>query len=307
MRLGRQLAVGELGLSLLLSGCGLMPIKRHLPVPRPPATVLTATPEELVEQVNKRWDDFQNLTATVEMQATLLKAQEGLATDYPSVHGWIVMQKPDDLRVAGRYLGVTVFDMASDGKTFTLLIPPKSKAIQGPNTVTKKSEKQLENLRPGFFFDAMMVRALDPDDYYAEIADTETIEDAAKKHLYLMPEYVLSITRHATNGSRRDKPVRVITFHRDDLLPSNQDLYDATGNLESQVSYYGYRNFGGKKFPSRVVIRRPLEGIQIVLTVENVNTNVKLPPDEFTVKIPAGTEIQNLGSLSLEPQDDRGN
>ena len=280
-----------------------MPMKRHLPVPKPPAKVLTATPEELVDQVNKRWDDFQNLTATVEMQATLLKAQEGLATDYPSIHGWIVMQKPNKLRVVGEYLGVRVFNMASDGKTFTLLIPPKNKAIEGPNAVTKKSDKQLENLRPGFFFDAMEVRGLDPDDYYAEISDSETIEDAAKKHLYFMPEYVLSITQHATNGSRRDKPVRVITFHRDDLLPSNQDLYDASGNLESQVSYSAYKDFGGKQFPTKVVIKRPLEGIQIVLTVDKVNTNVNLPPDEFTIPIPAGTEIQRLGKLGGELPD----
>ena len=294
MTLQRRVTVGALILPLFLSGCGLLPMKRHLPVPKAPARVQTATPEELVEQVNKRWDNFENLTATVEIQATLLKAQEGVATDYPTCRGWIVMQKPNELRVVGQYLGVRVFNMASDGKTFTLLIPSKNKAIEGPNTVTKKSEKQFENLRPGFFFDSMMVRALDPDDYYAEISDTETIEDAAKKHLYLMPEYVLSITQHAPNGSRRDKPVRVITFHRDDLLPSNQDLYDANGNLESQVSYSAYKDFGGKQFPTKVTIKRPLEGIQIVLTVEKVDTNVRLPADEFTVKVPPGTEIQRM-------------
>jgi len=284
-----------LGLPLLLSGCGLVPMKRHLPVPKPPARVQTATPEELVAQLDRRWNEFQNLTATVEMQATLLKQQQGLATDYPSVHGWIVMQKPNQMRVVGQLLGtVRVFDMASDGSRFTILIPPKSKAIEGPNRLTKRSEKQMENLRPGFFFDAMMVRGLEPEDYYAEISDTETIEDVAKKRLTLMPEYVLSITKHASNGSRRDNPVRVITFHRDDLQPSNQDLYDEQGNLESQVSYSAYKDFNGKQFPSKVVIRRPLEGIQITLTVDKVATDVKLPADEFAVKIPPGTQIQHL-------------
>src|SRR5690349_15238770 len=112
MRRRKGLAAGALAVPLFVSGCGLMPMKRHLPVPKQPARVLTATPEELVEQVNKRLEDFQNLTATVEMQATLLKAQEGLATDYPSIHGWIVMQKPNELRVVGEYLGVRVFNMA---------------------------------------------------------------------------------------------------------------------------------------------------------------------------------------------------
>jgi outer membrane lipoprotein-sorting protein len=289
------LAMGLLAAPLLLAGCSsLFPMKRHLPVPKAPPNVETATPEELVQKLDQRWNSFNNLTATVEIQATLLKQQQGLATDYPSIHGWIVMEKPEMLRVVGQYLGVRVFNMASDGKKFTILIPSKNKAIEGSTSVGKKSQNQFENLRPGFFFDAMMVRGLDPEDYYTEIADTETIEDAAKKHLYLMPEYVLSITRHSNNGSRRDKPVRVITFHRDTLLPSNQDLYDAHGNLESQVTYSAYKRFGDTDYPTHVIIKRPLEGIQLVLTVEKVDTDLKLPPDEFTVQIPPGTQIQHL-------------
>jgi hypothetical protein len=294
MTVRRSFGISALALPFLLTGCSLLPMKRHLPVPKAPSNVQTATPEEIVEQVNRRWDDFQNLTATVEIQATLFKPQEGLATDYPSCRGYIVMEKPSHLRVVGTYLGIKVFDMASDGNTFTLVIPQKNRAIQGPNSVTKKSDNQFENLRPGFFFDAMMVRGVEPEDYFTETSDTETIEDAAKKHLYLMPEYVLNITRHAPNGSRRDTPVRVITFHRDDLLPSNQDLYDGEGNLESQVTYSAYKAFGDTKFPTKVVIKRPLEGITIVLTVEKVDKNQKLPAGEFTAKIPSGTTIQHL-------------
>ena len=294
MTVRNSLAVTALALPLLLTGCSLIPTKRHLPVPKAPPNIEAATPEELVTQVNQRWASFDNLTAEVEISLTLTKPQQGLATDYPSCRGWIVMQKPEYLRVVGQLVGVRIFNMASDGKTFTVLIPPKSKAIEGPTSLTKRSDKQFENLRPGFFFDAMIVRGLDPDDYYTQTSDTETIEDAAKKHLVLMPEYILSITQHAPNGSRRDKPVRVITFHRDDLLPSNQDSYDSDGNLESQVSYFAYKDFGGHKFPTKVVIKRPLEGITIALTVEKVDENQKLPADEFTVKIPPDTQIQHL-------------
>jgi hypothetical protein len=115
----------------------------------------------------------------------------------------------------------------------------------------------------------------------------------AKKHLYTMPEYVLSITRHGMTN-HRVVPVRVVTFHRDNLLPYNQDLYDAQGNLESQVSYSGYRSFGDGQFPTRVTIKRPMEGIQIVLTVEKVDKNQKLPEDEFKVKVPTGTQVEHL-------------
>jgi len=77
-------------------------------------------------------------------------------------------------------------------------------------------------------------------------------------------------------------------------LPYNQDLYDDKGNLESQVIYAAYRDFDGSKYPTKVTIRRPLEGIQIVLTVEKVEKNISLKDDQFQVKIPEGTNIQNL-------------
>jgi len=90
-------------------------------------------------------------------------------------------------------------------------------------------------------------------------------------------------------------PVRVITIRRDDLLPYEQDLYDSEGELETQVTYANYRDFGTSKYPSTVTIRRPLEEYQIVLTVENVQENQSLSDDQFQIiNIPPGTETQHL-------------
>ena len=86
----------------------------------------------------------------------------------------------------------------------------------------------------------------------------------------LMPEYVLNITRHEPDGSRRDKPVRVHHVPSRRPVAIQPGLYDNEGNLESQVTYSAYKSFGDNKFPTRVVIKRPLEGITIVLTVEKV-------------------------------------
>ena len=148
-------------------------------------------------------------------------------------------------------------------------------------------------MRPGFFFDAMMVRGLEPGDLYAVVSDSETIEDAAKKHLFTVPEYVLSITR-GKPGSQQLTPVRVVTFHRDDLLPYQQDLYDNDGNLETEVFYSQYVDYGTSTFPSKVTIKRPLEEYQIVMTVEKITENMQLTDDQFELKIPEGTKIQNL-------------
>jgi outer membrane lipoprotein-sorting protein len=288
-----QPVAAALLIPLLLTGCSLLPTTRKLPVPKAPSITQTVTPEELVGQVDERWEALNSLTATVEIQASVAKSKEGVATDYPSVHGHILMRKPGMLRVFGQLFGVRVFDTASDGKNFTLHIPSKNKAIQGANSVKVKSTNTMENMRPGFFFDAMVVRGLEPDDLYSVVADSETVEDAARKHLYTVPEYVLSISRRKT-GSNELTPERIVTFNRDNLLPSQQDIYDNQGNLETQVFYAAYQNFEGNQYPSKITIKRPLEEFQIVLTVDDVHENQALTDETFLITLPEGTDIQHL-------------
>lgn len=293
--LGRLAGLTALGPSLLLSGCFVISTTRRLPVPMAPEKVQTATPEELVASLNKHWAALDTMTAKVEILTSVMKTKEGVARDYTRVGGIIVMRKPEKLRVLGRapVIGLEIFDMATDGKNFTLYIPSKNIAYKGSNALTKKSKNQFENLRPGFFLDALVVRGLDPDDDYAVTADTETVEDATKKHLLSTPEYILSIMRRK-HGTHQLTPVRVVTFHRDDLLPSEQDLYDADGNLATHVSYRDYQDFGSGLYPATVTIKRPLEDSQIVLLVEKVSENVPVPEDQFQVSVPPETEIKNL-------------
>ena len=204
-------------LPLLLAGCSLLPTTRHLPVPRP-MTVQSATPRELVNQINQNWDALNNMTAKVEIQATVLKTAEGVERDYPTIRGFIVMRKPNKLRIVGTDFGVTVFDMASDGIHFTLLIPHDNTAFEGPNTVKEKDpEHPFYNLRPDFFLDAIAVRGLDSGNEYMVAGDSETIEDPARKHLYIEQEYTLSVMQPKAGPEKL--PLRVITFHRDDMLP----------------------------------------------------------------------------------------
>jgi len=282
-------------LPLLLTGCSLFPTTRKLPVPKPPLVTQTISPEELVGHLNDRWAAINTLTAKVEFHVSVAKSKEGVATDYPSVEGHIIMRKPALLRVVGQMIGIRVFDMASDGNDFTLSIPHESKVIKGSNSVKHKSANAWENLRPGFFFDALLVRGLDPnnpDDHYSVTSETFMVEDAAKKHLFSVPEYILRIAR-ATAGSQKETPVRVVYFHRDDLLPYQQDVYDSDGNLETQVIYSSYQDFEGGKFPSTVTIKRPLEETQIVLTVEDVHENLPIADDTFVLKTPEGATVVN--------------
>jgi len=259
--------------------------------------VQSATPQELVNQLNQRWDALNSLTATVEIQATESKTAEGVKTeeDFPSCRANILMRKPKMLRVYGRVpvIGTEMFDMVSDGSRFTLVIPLRNLAIEGTNTVKEKDpDHPFYNLRPDFFLDAIAVRGLEANDEFMMINDTETVEDTAKKHLFSEPEYELSVMRPKVGNEKL--PIRVITFHRDDMMPYNQDIYDSEGNLETEVTYSNYADFTAGRYPSRVTINRPKEGIKLVLTVDDVKENIDLSDSQFQVKIPEGTKIRQL-------------
>jgi outer membrane lipoprotein-sorting protein len=293
MKVARWVRLVALTLPLTLSGC--LWHTRKLPIPKAPENVQTVAPEQLVSQINERWQTLQTLNATVEIQASLEKPQQGMARDYTSFRGIILLRKPSHLRVFGLVpvINSTMFDMATDGKTFRLYVPSKNKMIEGSNSLKKKSANQLENLRPDFFYDAMVVRGLDPENNFSVTADTETVEDPAKKHLLTIPEYVLNITRPKPN-SHEETPVRVITLTRTDMLPYQQDLYDGDGNLATHVTYSNYRDFGFGLYPGTITIRRPLEEFQLVLTVEKVTQNMTLNDDQFEIKAKPGTQVQNL-------------
>lgn len=282
-------------LPFTLSGCIAVFRTRKLPIPKAPASIETVQPAELVTQLNERWEKMQTLVATVEIQTSVAKSDQGVARDYTTFPANILLRKPGMLRVLGRIpvVRTTMFDMATNGKSFTVYVPSKNKAVEGSNTMKKKSANQMENLRPDFFYDAMVLRGLEPDDYYAVTADTETVEDVSKKHLLLTPEYVVNITRSKPN-SHELTPVRVITLFRSNLLPYQQDLYDSEGNLATHVTYSDYKDFGFGLYPGTITIKRPLEDFQLVLTVEKVTQNMPLNDDQFAVKVPPGTQVQNL-------------
>jgi hypothetical protein len=289
----RIAAWAALLLPLVLTGCQLFPTTRKLPMPKAPSLEQSITPEQLVDRMNQRWAAINSLTAKVEIRASVSKSKEGVATDYPSVEGHILIRKPADLRVVGIYFPVKVFDMASSGECFTLSIPHYDEVMKGCGASKKKSANTWENLRPDFFFDAMLVRGLAPEDEYYVTSDSVTVEDAARKHLYTVPEYKLYIVRRMLN-SQQLKPLRVVSIHRDDLQPYQLDIYDDKGNLETQVTYASYQDFEGSQYPSTVTIKRPMEEVTIILTVESVKENQPLADDQFVVQIPASSKIKNM-------------
>jgi outer membrane lipoprotein-sorting protein len=277
----------------LINGC--LVHTRTLKKVKMPTVVMTATADDLVKSINDQCQTIQSLSATVEFQATEGGPRKGRQKTYTSFNGYILLRKPESLRVIGLLpvVHTRAFDMATDGNTFKLWIPHTNKVIEGSNQITKESSNTLENFRPNVFSDSLLIKCIKPDDLVALTSDTETTLDPKTKQLVLQADYDLTVLRRKEN-SQELIPERVIHFNRVDLHPYSEDIYDAKGAIQTQTIYGKEQTFGGVKFPGTITIKRPLEEYQIVITVQKLMTNLKLTDDQFELKTPPGATVQEL-------------
>lgn len=280
-------------LPLGLSGC--LKHTRLLERPEQPTIVLSSGNPQLIQSLNERYDAIHSMNATVLIRASVGNASKGKETDYTSLRGYILLRQPNMLRVLGLLpvVETRAFDMASNGKTFTLLIPPKSEAITGSGQVTTPSPNPLMNLRPSVFFDSMLVRKVGPDELVYVTSNTRIMRDPHSKKLIEEPDYDLGILRRRDN-SQLLLPVRVVHISRTDLLPYQQDEYDDAGTLVTRTIYSNYQTFDQIPYPTHIVITRPVDAYQLDLTIQKLTFNRTLEDDQFQLKIPAGTKIQQL-------------
>jgi outer membrane lipoprotein-sorting protein len=235
----------------------------------------------------------------VDFAASVGGNHKGQQTDYASIYGYIRLRKPEMLRVLG-YLPVVrirAFDLASDGHTFTLLIPRQSRVIKGSNSVTTRAANPLENLRPDIFLDSILIRRISPD-WIVSLTSSTKLEPQTKQ-LIETPQYDLTILKPGERSPSAglpqvDKPLRVIRFSRINLMPTEQDIYNTDGDLETQITYGSYQDFNGTQFPSTITINRLLDEYKITLTVEKVTLNQPLADDQFELEVPKGYKVQTL-------------
>jgi outer membrane lipoprotein-sorting protein len=269
---------------------------RRVPKAKLPTTILTATPQKLVDIINSRYDAIQSMSAAVTFTATsggILNGKEKTITPFS---GYILLRKPESLRVIG-YLPVVhspAFDMASNGNSFKLQIPPKSEAIEGPNALTQPSQNAIENLRPYMFFDSMVIPQIARDEVLSVTADSNNLVVNPKtRKLEIRPEYLLTVQVRQP-GSRFTQVLRVIHISRIDLRPVQQDIYDENGQVQTQALYGPLQTFGTERFPGTVTIKWPQQQEQILITIEKLRVNLPLANDQFELKIPEGTKIKEL-------------
>ena len=253
----------------------------------------TATQQDLIEYVNAQAAKVQSMQATVDIDASAADLKNGRVTDYKEIRGYVLARKPAMLRMKGLLPLVrnTAFDMVSDGQEFKLWLPTRNKFVIGSNnTENYQPDKRLENMRPQYIYDALLIPEIGRDEIAVLENGYETVLDA-KKHRVEQPNYELEVIRNGPSGwylSRR------IEFSRTDLLPHRQRIYDQQGNVATDVHYQDYKDSAGTSFPSTIEIERPRENYDIILSIIKLEINKALTNDQFALEQPPGADVVHL-------------
>jgi outer membrane lipoprotein-sorting protein len=284
---------------LLVSVCagltGCFSTTRAVQKTQAPEVYRTADVQQLEKVVSDRASAIKTLSASVMITASTGGGKEGEVKTYTSFRGYIFVRKPRNLRVILQLpvIGSEALDMVSDGKTFTLLIPPRNKAIIGSNEVTKPSRNGLENLRPAVFLDSLLVPGLAQDEYVTLTESTRVLQPESKHQPAIEePDYDLTVLR--TKSGNVMQRERVIHISRVDMLPFQQDIYDDKGQIETEATYGKYQTFGDQPFPTEIDIRRPMDEYSLKIDVTKLTLNKELPDDQFELQIRPGMTVQKM-------------
>ncbi len=263
------------------------------------ATLKDATLEQLVENINTNAEKLKTLKATVDIDSSVLEEKKNRVKDNPQVAGVILVRKPEMLRMR-IYVPVlhnVMADMVSNGKSFELASPIKSKFYVGSNQQpVKPSPNPLENLRPQHISDALLLKPIEPGKEIAVLENTTEIVKDPKTHkdVEQLAYTVLVIDKDSTGHylSRR------VVFSRTDLLPHEQSVYDRQGRLVTFVRYENFSDYSGISLPAIVSIQRPIEGYGITISMVKVDVNAPLTDEQFVLAQPPGSQVINLDTKS---------
>jgi outer membrane lipoprotein-sorting protein len=281
----RALAGFFLLVSFCLSSCL---VRRRTITPtgkRDNRPLLKATKDELIARIRSISDPIQSFSMKVDMSPSIGNLYGGEITDYPTIAGYILFRRPDDIRFIGLDLVVhsTAIDMVSSGNSFRVWIPAKNQFIEGKNDAPAVSQNKLENLRPVAFLTSLLINPPDPGQVRTVLED-DTNETKAV--------YILMMIRTIGDDLRL---VRNLYFDRHSLQISRQKTFDLNGYITSDTTYSNWKSYSGVQFPSLIDIQRPQDGYELLLTVTNLKFNTpEVTAEKFLLNQPPGAKVKVL-------------
>jgi outer membrane lipoprotein-sorting protein len=258
------------------------------------ASLQTASKSDLVAKYNQLAESIKSINAGVSMQFTGGSAYTGVAKQYPHVNGFILAQKPEMVRVIGQapVISTKIFDMVSDGKTFSVYVPSKQEFLTGPASASGHSDKATENLRPQHLLEAIFWRAIPA----TEPTLLEQATDAGTG------DYVLTVIARGENAADW-KITRKIWFERVGMTMARIQTFGDNGQIESDIRYAGWGPFGDVQYPKQIQVDRPNDGYELTITVTKLTANETLQASSFVLAQPEGAKLIHVGEQTGSGQN----
>ena len=293
MKARRALLAAAISVLLVSTGCLFR--TRTVEVRLSTAKLQTATQQELIDRLNHDAAQVKTLNATVDIDTSYGGEKRGKVTDFKEIRGYILVSRPNMLRMIGLYPIVRnkAFDMVSDGHEFKLSVPATNKFYVGHNEVTiEDSSSPLDTLRPQANYDALLLQPIEPDNEIAVLESSqELVVDKQSHKLVQQPNYVLDVIRKTDRGWIL---ARKVVFDRTNLVPHRQIIFDGKGNPVTDASYQVYKDFDGVSFPTYIDIKRPQEEYDIRLFIVKLSINQPITEDQFALQQPPGSLLVDL-------------
>jgi hypothetical protein len=237
-------------LALASTGCGLLARRPVLP-PMPP--------EQIVQALRQRSIEFSTVVDT-DISLKIATTVDGKVHRSPSLGGVLAF----DCRLPGLWLrtekvGHEIFDLKALGMQFSLLLPASGELVTG-----------------GPLAFAKLPYLIRPDEVQTMFGGPDALG--------------LSWPSTTVEAGSDGDSFRVLVFgtlFRTVLVdPGTADIlriqdYDALGRVVTDITLSDYEAFGSARFPLRLSVDRPLDGVRMDLRLGDPKLNKPVPPQAF--------------------------
>jgi len=265
---------------------------------------LDSTEEKLLADYNDHVRGAQSLQATVDLVPSTGTTYSGVIEEYHDVQGFILAQRPATVRVIGQapVVAKNIFDMVSDGMEFRIYIPSKNTFLVGSSTLSRPSNKPIENLRPQHVVEALFWPEVSSD---ANVLFEQFDSDTGRF-------YILTLLRTGDKGKL--EIAQKIWYDRADLRVSRVQIFGSGGRLDSDIGYTDWQPVPGAAgaagttsapqatYARDIHIWRPQDDYKLEIRILKLTLNEPISADRFELTQPPGTDLLHVGDETTEPK-----
>lgn len=275
----------------VLGGAGCAVKKTTRLSPQQIRPLLSATLEELLLKLQRQAESVHSLNAVTELVPSTGSAYSGVIEQYRDVRAFVLAQRSANpsgntrqIRMIGQapIVRKTIFDMVADDHSFRIHLPTKHKFIVGPTTLTRRSDKPMENLRPQHLLEALFPAA----PLAGALHLLEENEFSGRRY------YAVSEVMHETGEDGR--LARKWWFDRTDFALVRVQRFGPSGRLLADIHYAQWQDAGGVSYPRTIELIRPHDDYRLKLLIKELTLNEPLAPEKFHLEKPAGAELVEL-------------